>query len=134
MGCQAQLEGLERFVFAVAAGSLVCTYHKGSQEQAAGVRAGSEKGVAYHIAPCASDGVVFLINGKRGDGRFLAKLPVTEMGSKWEPAASADLSVRSIASLPHDIRVVPHFWIPMSDGEWAEQPGNTVVRATRQAL
>ena len=50
MGCQAQLEGLERFVFAVAAGSLVCTYHKGSQEQAAGVRAGSEKGVAYHIA------------------------------------------------------------------------------------
>ena len=68
------------------------------------------------------------------DGRFLAKLPVTEMGSKWEPAASAELSVRSLVSLPHDIRVVPHFWIPMSDGEWAEQPGNTVVRATRQAL
>ena len=64
MGCQAQLEGLERFVFAVAAGTLVCTYHKGSQEQAAGVRAGSEKGVAYHIASSApaggNDGVVFL--------------------------------------------------------------------------
>ena len=68
MGCQAQLEGLERFVFAVAAGSLVCTYHKGSQEQAAGVRAGSEKGVAYHIASSApaggNDGVVFLMKLK----------------------------------------------------------------------
>ena len=68
MGCQAQLEGLERFVFAVAAGSLVCTYHKGSQEQAAGVRAGSEKGVAYHIASSApaggNDGVVFLDEAK----------------------------------------------------------------------
>ena len=28
----------------------MCTHHKGSKEQAAGVRAGSEKGVAYHIA------------------------------------------------------------------------------------
>ena len=68
MGCQAQLEGLEGFVFAVAAGSLVCTYHKGSQEQAAGVRAGSEKGVAYHIASSApaggNDGVVFLDEGR----------------------------------------------------------------------
>ena len=56
------------------------------------------------------------------------------MGSKWEPAASADLSVRSLASLPHDIRVVPHFWIPMRDGEWAERPGNTIVRACLCAL
>ena len=68
MGGQAQLEGLERFVFAVAAGSLVCTYHKGSQEQVAGVRAGSEKGVAYHIASSApaggNDGVVFLMKLK----------------------------------------------------------------------
>ena len=49
------------YLLLFAAGSLVCTYHKGSQEQAAGVRAGSEKGVAYHIAPCANDGVVFLM-------------------------------------------------------------------------
>ena len=46
----------------------MCTYHKGSQEQAAGVRAGSEKGVAYHIASSApaggNDGVVFLDEAK----------------------------------------------------------------------
>ena len=40
------------YLLLFAAGSLVCTHqhHKGSKEQAAGVRAGSEKGVAYHIA------------------------------------------------------------------------------------